>query len=160
MTLLASFTHPVADSQRAFRLILKAMSEPGVVVSLPRLSAWENASPAASAVLMTLVDRDTPLYFNTLSVIDTLSESLRLHRNAPGKTATVIVEVAALNGGLTLRLSGPDLMEKRAVAPRLPESVLRYLRDDESYLRQNVDLIFTCEDRMMALPRTTQVQVC
>lgn len=34
MTLLASFNHPVADAQRAFRRILKAMSEPGVMVSL------------------------------------------------------------------------------------------------------------------------------
>lgn len=44
MTLLASFRHPLADSQRAFRPILKAMSEPGVGVSLPRQSAWGNAA--------------------------------------------------------------------------------------------------------------------
>lgn len=156
MTLLASFTHPVADSQRAFRLIQKATSEPGVVVSLPRSSGGE-ASPAALAVQMTLVDRDTPLYVNPLSLVNSLSDSLRPHQKESGKAATVIVEVTALNGGLTLRLSGPGRLEKRAVAPRLPEGVLRYLRDEA---RGNVDLIFTCEDKMMALPHTTHVQVC
>lgn len=40
MTLLASFNHPVADAQRAFRRILKAMSEPGVMVSLPLQQGW------------------------------------------------------------------------------------------------------------------------
>lgn len=35
MTLLAGFTRPVADAQHTFRRTLKAMSEPGTLVTLP-----------------------------------------------------------------------------------------------------------------------------
>ncbi|MEM6049542.1 phosphonate C-P lyase system protein PhnH [Erwinia sp. P7711] len=191
MTLLASFAHPVADAQRAFRRILKAMSEPGVMVSLPQLPAWGNASPAATAVLMTLVDRETPLYLDSTLSNEALLANLRFHTGAPvsketdvpfallhaksdtaiqqfspgsnhspEKSTTVIIEVASLNGGLTLRLSGPGLMESRAIAPQLPESVLHYLRERPHRFPQGIDLIFTCGENMMALPRTTDVRVC
>lgn len=191
MTLLATFTHPVADSQRAFRRILKAMSEPGVMVSLPSLPAWGNASTAATAVLMTLVDRETPLYVDPALHDEALLNNLRFHTGAPvteetdapfallhgssapglhhfsagdnvspEKSTTVIIEVPSLNGGLTLRLNGPGLMETRAIAPQLPESVLHYLRERPHRFPQGVDLIFTCGENMMALPRTTDVEVC
>ncbi|MEM6160994.1 phosphonate C-P lyase system protein PhnH [Erwinia sp. P6884] len=191
MTLLASFTHPVADVQRAFRRILKAMSEPGVQVSLPSLPGWGRASPAATAVLMALVDRETPVYIDDALKDEALLANLRFHTGAPvtgaeaasfallhagsaqdiasfipedegasGKSTTVIIEVAALSGGLTLRLSGSGLLERRAIAPQLPESVLRYLRARPHRYPQGIDLIFTCGENMMALPRTTDVVVC
>ena len=64
MTLLASFNHPVADAQRAFRRILKAMSEPGVMVSLPLQQGWGALSPAATALLLTLVDQESPVWLD------------------------------------------------------------------------------------------------
>lgn len=157
MTLLASFTHPVADSQRALRLIHKALSEPGMALSLPHFSAWGSASPAATAVLMTLVDRDTPRYVDGTLDNDAILESLIPDADEPKKRTTIVMDVASLNGGLTLRLSGPDVTESRAVAPKLPESVLRFLREGS---RRNIDLIFTCRDRMIALPGTTDIRVC
>ncbi len=39
MTLLTSFNHPLSDALRAFRRILKAMSEPGVMVSPAAIAA-------------------------------------------------------------------------------------------------------------------------
>ncbi len=191
MTLLASFTHPVADSQRAFRRILKAMSEPGVMVSLPQLPAWGRVSSAATAILMTLVDRETPVYLDSTLNDEALLTNLRFHTGAPvteqtdapfallhaksdtaigqfsagnnvspEKSTTVIIEVPSLNGGLTLRLSGPGLLETRAIAPQLPEGVLQYLRERPHCFPQGIDLIFTCGENMMALPRTTDVRVC
>lgn len=191
MTLLASFSHPVADAQRAFRRILKAMSEPGVMVSLPLLPAWGRISPAATAVLMTLVDRETPLWIDSAFSDEALLSNLRFHTGAPvtastdapfallhaqsatridqfspgsdlapEKSSTLIIEVSALSGGLTLRLRGPGLMERRAIAPQLPESVLSYLRHRAHHFPQGIDLIFTCGENMMALPRSTVVEVC
>lgn len=191
MTLLASFSHPVADAQRAFRRILKAMSEPGVMVSLPTLPAWGNASCAATAVMMTLVDRETPLWIDDALRDDALLSNLRFHTGAPitdsmdapfallhakssigidrfspgdnvspEKSSTLIIDVTALSGGLTLRLRGPGLQERRAIAPQLPESVLHYLRDRHHRFPQGIDLIFTCGENMMALPRSTDVEVC
>jgi len=191
MTLLATFSHPVADAQRAFRRILKAMSEPGVMVSLPVLPAWGRTSVAATAVLMTLVDRETPLWIDARLHDDALLNNLRFHTGAPvtdsidapfalldarsatdiasfsggsnvspEKSSTLIIDVPALSGGLTLRLRGPGLMEPRAIAPQLPESVLKYLRNRVHIFPQGIDLIFTCGENMMALPRTTDVEVC
>ncbi|WP_343465090.1 phosphonate C-P lyase system protein PhnH [Pantoea sp.] len=191
MTLLASFTHPVADAQRAFRRILKAMSEPGVVVSLPLAQGWGALSPAATAVLLTLVDQESALWLDPHLDSEILRSNLRFHTGvalveartapfalahaatdpdpahfaagdnlAPEKSTTLIVEVAALSGGLTLRLSGPGLREPRAIAPQLPAAILRYLRERPHPFPQGVDLIFTCGEAMMALPRTTDVEVC
>lgn len=191
MTLLASFNHPVADAQRAFRRILKAMSEPGVMVSLPLVQGWGALSPAATAVLLTLVDQESPLWIDPQVDNPILRSNLRFHTGAPmsesrdapfalshaasspcpaafaagdnlapEKSTTLIIEVPSLNGGLTLRLSGPGLRETRAIAPQLPESVLDYLRNRPHPFPQGVDLIFTCGEAMMALPRTTRVEVC
>lgn len=191
MTLLASFTHPVADAQYAFRRILKAMSEPGCMVSLPLHHGWGTLSPAATAVLLTLVDQESPLWIDAGLDSESLRNNLRFHTGAPlvesrdapfalshtaslpdpadfaagdnfspEKSTTLIIEVASLNGGLTLRLSGPGLREPRAIAPKLPESVINYLRARPHSFPQGVDLIFTCGEAMMALPRTTTVEVC
>jgi alpha-D-ribose 1-methylphosphonate 5-triphosphate synthase subunit PhnH len=191
MTLLASFNHPVADAQRAFRRILKAMSEPGVMVSLPLQQGWGDLSPAATAVLLTLVDQESALWLDSRIDNDVVRNNLRFHTGvpivderdapfalthaatnpdpalfaagdnmSPEKSTTLIVEVPALNGGLTLRLSGPGLREPRAIAPQLPEAILHYLRERPHPFPQGVDLIFTCGEAMMALPRTTDVEVC
>jgi len=191
MTLLASFNHPVADAQHAFRRILKAMSEPGVMVSLPLQHGWGSISPAATVVLLTLVDRETPLWLDKALYNETLLANLRFHTGAPvtdryqapvallharsdidpqhfaagdnlspEKSTTVIFEVPSLNGGLTLRLRGPGLRETRAIAPQLPEKLLAFLRQRAQVFPQPIDLIFTCGEAMMALPHTTQVEVC
>lgn len=191
MTLVASFNHPVADAQRAFRRILKAMSEPGVMVALPLTQGWGDLSPAATAVLLTLVDQESALWLDGTVDNELLRNNLRFHTGvpivserdapfalthasanpdpayfaavdnlSPEKSTTLIVEVPALNGGLTLRLSGPGLRESRAIAPQLPEAILHYLRERPHPFPQGVDLIFTCGETMMALPRTTDVEVC
>lgn len=191
MSLLASFTQPVADAQSAFRRILKAMSEPGVVVTLPAIPAWGELSPATTALLMTLVDRETPVWIDARLQQPVVLENLRFHTGAPLSTAfdaafallhagssqpvtafsagdnqspekstTLIIELPSLNGGLTLRLSGPGILESRAIAPQLPENVLNYLRDNPHRFPQGVDLIFTCGSQLQALPRTTDVEVC
>jgi len=190
MTLLATFCHPVADTQRAFRRIFKAMSEPGVTVSLPSLPAWGKTSVAATAILMTMVDRETPLWIDEKLCDEALLNNLRFHTGAPitdrtdapfvllhakttadiarfspgenvspEKSRTVIIDVSGLSGGLAMRLRGPGLMEPRAIAPQLPESVLKYLRNRGHSCPQGLDLIFTCGENMMALPRTTDVEV-
>ena len=191
MTLLASFNHPVADSQRAFRRILKAMSEPGVMVSLPLQQGWGDLSPAATAVLLTLVDQESALWLDSRVDSEIVRNNLRFHTGvpiveqrdapfalthavsnpdpaqfAPGdnmspeKSTTLIIEVPALNGGLTLRLSGPGLRESRAIAPQLPEAILTYLRERPHPSPLGVDPIFPCGLAHMALPRTTYVDVC
>jgi len=190
MTLLASFTHPVADSQQAFRRLLKAMSEPGIIVSLPHVPGWGDLSPAATAVLLTLVDQDSALWLDERVDSDIVRNNLRFHTGvaivaerdvpfamshaatnpdpmqfaagdnlAPEKSTTLIVELPAMNGGAALHLSGPGLREPRVVVPQLPPAVLTYLQSRPHPFPQGIDLIFTCGEALMALPRTTHVEV-
>lgn len=183
MSLLASLNRPVMATQPVLRRILKAMNEAGVAISLPGKQQWAGLSPAATALLLTLTDADTPLWLDATLDSPALRTCLQqatggaidpqrpaglalLHSDsnpdlsaiaAPG--ATVILEVPALNGGLTLRLRGAGLAERRAVAPQLPPQVLAFLRA-WPLNGQGINLLLTCGDMLMVLPRTAQVEVC
>jgi alpha-D-ribose 1-methylphosphonate 5-triphosphate synthase subunit PhnH len=82
--LRAGLADPAHDSQRLFRAVLEAFSHPGRIVSLPDPPAGAGPlSKAATAFLLTLVDRDTPLWlapaFDTAPVCD----FVRFHTGAP-----------------------------------------------------------------------------
>ncbi|KHS87980.1 carbon-phosphorus lyase complex subunit [Pectobacterium brasiliense] len=191
MSIQASFAQPVADAQCAFRRILKAVSEPGVMVTLLLQQGWGRLSPASTAVMLTLVDRDTPLWLDDALDDESLRSNLRFHTGAiltrdesaafallhvssaialsrfsagdvmsPEKSTTAIIEISGLTGGTPLRLSGPGLETSRVVEPQLPPDMLRYLCHRPDPFPQGIDLMFTCADALMALPRTTHVEVC
>ncbi|MFJ5317458.1 phosphonate C-P lyase system protein PhnH [Pectobacterium versatile] len=191
MSIQSSFAQPVADAQCAFRRILKAVSEPGITVTLPLQQGWGRLSPASTAVMLTLVDRDTPLWLDDALNDETTRSNLRFHTGAiltrdesaafallhvsssialsrfsagdvmsPEKSTTVIIDVISLTGGTPLRLSGPGLETSRFVDPQLSPDMLRYLCHRPDPFPQGIDLMFTCADALMALPRTTHVEVC
>ncbi|PXW44708.1 methylphosphonate degradation complex subunit PhnH [Erwinia sp. AG740] len=191
MTLLAGFSHPWRDAQYAFRRILKAMSEPGVVVSLDHDNGWDGLSSSATAVVLTLMDRETPLWLDPALSQEVLLSNLRFHTGvklvereaaafallpvsrelslvgfaagdemAPENSTTLVLEVPALGGGRALRLSGPGIAEARMIAPQLPASVLDYLEQRPHAFPAGLDFLFTCGNALMALPRTTHVEVC
>ena len=55
MTLETAFMLPVQDAQHSFRRLLKAMSEPGVIVALHQLKrGWQPLNIATTSVLLTL----------------------------------------------------------------------------------------------------------
>lgn len=54
MTLQTAFNLPVQDAQQSFRRLLKAMSEPGVIVALHQLKhGWQPLGLATTSVLLT-----------------------------------------------------------------------------------------------------------
>ena len=62
-TLAPGLADPAHDAQQLFRAILDATSHPGRIVSLPAAPAGPGAlSAAATAYLLTLADRDTPVW--------------------------------------------------------------------------------------------------
>ena len=84
MTLQPAFTLAVQDAQHSFRRLLKAMSEPGVIVSLHQLSqGWLPLNLATTSVLLTLADNDTPVWLSGTLSNDIASQNLRFHTNAP-----------------------------------------------------------------------------
>jgi len=82
MSLVASFQHPVADAQYSFRRILKALSEPGSVVTLPSMPGFGKLGSASACVLLTLIDKDTPLWISPQLDDDVLRQNLRFHTGA------------------------------------------------------------------------------
>ncbi|XBS71271.1 phosphonate C-P lyase system protein PhnH [Acerihabitans sp. KWT182] len=191
MALLVGFTHPVSQAQRAFRLILKALSEPGYPVALEDCPRWEAVSPAAAGVLLTLADGDTPVYLAPPLSSDSVQATLRFHTGAPltpalGKAAfalfderltaadlqalpcgdetspesgaTVLVQVASLDKGEPLRLRGPGIKERRDIAPTLPAALQDYLLTPSRRFPLGLDFLILCENRLLAIPRTTHVE--
>lgn len=84
MTTETAFMLPVQDAQHSFRRLLKAMSEPGVIVALHQLKrGWQPLNIATTSVLLTLADNDTPVWLSTPLNNDIVNQSLRFHTNAP-----------------------------------------------------------------------------
>ena len=194
MTLETAFTLPVQDAHHSFRRLLKAMSEPGVIVALHQLKhGWQPLNIATTSVLLTLADNDTPVWLSNTLHNDIVSQSLRFHTNAPlveqpqqatfavssdtisseqlnalcegsavapETSATLIVQVPSLSGGRMLRLTGAGIAEERMIATQLPNCILHELTERPHPFPLGVDLILTCGERLLAIPRTTHVEVC
>lgn len=193
MTLMTAFTLPVQDAQHYFRRLLKAMSEPGVIVSLNNTpEGWQPLNSATTSVLLTLSDQDTPVWLAPELCSETACQNLRFHTGAvlatepsqatftvvndqvrakqlndfaqgedvsPEASATVIVEVKSLSGGHMLRLTGPGILEERMIAPQISDVVLNALTERLHAFPLGCDFIFTCGERLLAIPRTTHVEV-
>lgn len=77
----------------------------------------------------------------------------------PDRSTTLVVEIAALEGGQPLQLSGPGIRDIAMIAPKgLPETFLRQWADNRALFPRGVDLVLTCGPRFIALPRTTKIR--
>jgi alpha-D-ribose 1-methylphosphonate 5-triphosphate synthase subunit PhnH len=75
---------PAHDSQRLFRGVLDAFSHPGRIVALPQPPAAVGPlSRGATAFLLTLVDRDTPLWLAPAFDTAPVRDFVRFHTGAP-----------------------------------------------------------------------------
>src|SRR5262249_36918093 len=138
-TLIAGFADAPHDSQRVFRAVLDAFAHPGRILKVPaEIEAPRPLSKAATAFLLTLVDRDTPLWLAPQIDCDEVRTYLRFHTGAPiladkaaaafavlreptlegfavgndkypDRSATLLIEVPALSGGPTVTLRGPGI---------------------------------------------------
>ncbi len=193
MTLLTGFIHPVDQAQRSFRLILKALSEPGYRITLEDCPRWDAVAPAAAGVLLTLADGETPLYITPALCSDSVQATLRFHTGAPlvpaltvagfalfdrqltgadlqalpcgdevspESGATVLVQLTGLDGGMPLSLRGPGIKDRRDIAPVLPAALTEYLLTPPRRFPLGLDFLLLCENQLLAIPRTTQVEVC
>jgi len=80
----AGLADPSHDSQRLFRAVLDAFSHPGRIVALPQPPAAAGPlSRAATALLLTLVDRDTPLWLAPAFDTAPVRDFVRFHTGAP-----------------------------------------------------------------------------
>lgn len=141
-----SLPHPPSGSHR----LHKAVNEPGAIVSLH--------SPLDLATvnrLMALTGSDTPVWLPRSAG----NEIVRQHLHF-GRTAMLILAVSSLSGGRMLRLTGTGIAEERMIAPRLPECLVDELANRPLPVALGLDLILTCGERLMAIPRATCVEMC
>jgi alpha-D-ribose 1-methylphosphonate 5-triphosphate synthase subunit PhnH len=80
----ASLADPPHDAQRLFRAVLEGFSHPGRIVVLPRPPAGVGPLGAAStAFVLTLIDRDTPLWLAPRFDVTAVRDFVRFHTGAP-----------------------------------------------------------------------------
>ena len=143
--LTAGFADPVGDAQQCFRTVLDAMSRPGRIGTVTGVVPPAPLCVASAAVLLTLIDHETALWLDqsasdartwiafhcgsplvenpgdaafalSLGLPDLARFAAGTHEG-PETSATIIVQLPALTGGMALRLRGPGLKDSAVLAP-------------------------------------------
>lgn len=182
------FADPVFDAQAVFAVILDAMARPGRIVDGgTRCRPPAPLSRAQGAFLACLTDGDTPVHVEgaTADLEDWLAfqtgaslavrniahfavrerfdrgalETLALGTLAyPDRSATVLVEVEALDTGERFRLEGPGIDGTREIeVAGVGADFLETRRRNRALFPCGLDLVLTCGSKLLALPRSTIV---
>ncbi len=170
------------DASHAFRAVMTAMARPGEIAAVRGAKPPAPLSVAAGVVVLTLCDPETPIHLASSHDTAQVRDWITFHTGAPfvtaeralfalgawdhlpltdfplgtaqypDRSATVIVESESLsNDGTVLR--GPGIEDH--VQLSLPE--IRAFQTNGALFPLGLDFIFTCGDRLAALPRTTRV---
>ena len=98
-TLIPGFSDPVSQSQLVFRHILDAMARPGTVQTLSLgMKAPDALDLAATAIALTLVDFETPLYLAPALATPAAEAYLKFHCGTRLVTEVKDAAFAILNG--------------------------------------------------------------
>jgi alpha-D-ribose 1-methylphosphonate 5-triphosphate synthase subunit PhnH len=183
-TRFPGFADPVLESQACFRAVLEAMSRPGRVQRVaPPPEIPPGLSPAAAAVLLTLVDADTPLRIaagaeaeawvrfhcgcpvveeGAAFVLDPAASLLSLDpgtEEEPQSGATLLLEVEHLEEGAGWRLAGPGIRDTHRLAVfGAPRGFVADWARNRARFPRGVDVILCAGERIAALPRTVRIE--
>jgi alpha-D-ribose 1-methylphosphonate 5-triphosphate synthase subunit PhnH len=181
--LSGGFSNPPVNSAHAFRSVMEALARPGSIQDVLGAMPPAPLSVAAGTVLLTLCDTDTPIYLAGSADCDAVRSWLAFHTGAPitdpmramfavgdwdalmplsrfptgtpeypDRSSTLIVECTELEAsGATLR--GPGIKSESRLS--LPET--RAFQSNRAMFPLGLDFIFTCGERLAALPRSTEV---
>ncbi|MHA7876558.1 phosphonate C-P lyase system protein PhnH [Roseivivax sp.] len=183
-TLEGGFAAPPREAAQAFRSLMEAMARPGTIHTLAGASPPEPLSPAAGAVLLTLVDGTTPVHLAGAADCAEVRQWLAFHTGAPvvapAEAAFALGTWEALapldrfalgtpeypDRSATLIVELPHLAAEGAVlsgpgiettaALSLPET--RAFAENRRHYPLGRDFLFTCGARLAALPRSTEVR--
>ncbi len=182
--LAGGFATPAVDAAHAFRALLEAMARPGTIHHLTGAQPPTPVSVAAGVALLTLTDADTPLHLAGAADRPELRDWIAFHTGAPlvpagaarfvlgtwadlqplgrfavgeaeypDRSATLIVELPEL-GNHGPCLTGPGI--ETAIQLNLPEAAAFVA--NRALFPLGFDCLFTCGDRLAALPRSTRVE--
>ncbi|MBQ2260372.1 MAG: phosphonate C-P lyase system protein PhnH [Loktanella sp.] len=181
-TLDGGFGSPPQESAQAFRAIMNATAQPGTIWQVAGAMPPAPVSVAAGVALLTLCDPETPLFLGASIDSPGLRDWITFHCGAPlvsadqarfalgiwddlplddfalgtaeypDRSATLIVELHALTDqGAVLR--GPGIKDQAQLS--LPETAA--FQRNNALFPLGLDFIFTCGDRLAALPRSTRI---
>ncbi|MGF1444615.1 MAG: phosphonate C-P lyase system protein PhnH [Pikeienuella sp.] len=77
----------------------------------------------------------------------------------PDRSATLFVELDALEGGEPVGLRGPGIRDTVCVAPALPDGAWAEISKNAAGFPLGVDLFLCAGDRILGLPRSTRPEV-
>jgi alpha-D-ribose 1-methylphosphonate 5-triphosphate synthase subunit PhnH len=185
---LRGFADPVQDAQSTFRAVLDAMARPGQLHHAGQnLVAPAPLGRATAAVLLTLVDNETPIWLDPaaapardwlafhcgaaivaspdkaafalgLSLPDLEALPAGTHES-PESAATLILQVRALGTGTRYRLSGPGLRVPAPLAVTgLPDDFVGIWQLNRARYPRGVDLVLCADTTLTALPRSVTIE--
>jgi alpha-D-ribose 1-methylphosphonate 5-triphosphate synthase subunit PhnH len=185
---LPGFPDPVGDAQATFRAVLDAMAKPGKLHQVGAgLVAPAPLDNATAAVLLTLIDNETPLWVDPAAdasrawlafhcgaaITDAVGEAvfalaLSLREltalspgsdEAPEDSATLILQVQALGSGARYRLAGPGLRGPAILAVSgLPGHFVAAWQQNHALYPRGVDVILCSGTTLTALPRSVTIE--
>jgi alpha-D-ribose 1-methylphosphonate 5-triphosphate synthase subunit PhnH len=179
---------PVGDAQATFRAVLDAMARPGRLHRAgERLTPPRPLDKATAAVLLTLVDNETPLWLDAdaaaardwlafhcgaaivaaieaaafavaLSLPDLAAVPAGTHEG-PELSATLILQIGELGAGARYRLSGPGLREPTLLsAAGLPADFAPAWQRNHALYPRGVDIVLCAGTTLAALPRSVSIE--
>lgn len=76
----------------------------------------------------------------------------------PDRSATLILQLESLDGGAPLTFEGPGIKGRATIAPHgLPPDFARQWGDNRKRFPRGIDLMLTCGNSIICLPRTTRL---
>jgi alpha-D-ribose 1-methylphosphonate 5-triphosphate synthase subunit PhnH len=185
---LPGFADPVGQAQACFRAVLDAMARPGTLLPAGEgLTPPTPLDPATAAVLLTLVDHDTPLWLDpdlfaardwiafhcgagfaaapslatfavALALPDLANLSLGTHEQ-PETGATLILQVPSLTAGTRYRLRGPGLRTSSILSVSgLADDFVSVWHHNRTGFPLGVDIVLCAGTTLAALPRSVTVE--
>ena len=182
--LTGGFSDPPVQSAQAFRAALNALSRPGTIEVLRGARAPAPVSEAAATLLLTLCDRETPVFLAEGHDGAEIRDWIAFHIGAPivpraealfalgGWAALAPLSEFAVgtpqypDRGATLivemdalsnhgaRLRGPGIKDSASLS--LPD--VDTFRANRLLFPLGLDFYLTCGDRLAGLPRSTKVE--
>lgn len=185
-----SFVEPVSEGQSCFRALLEAMARPGTIHAAGfGLMPPPPLASATGAVLLTLIDGDTPLWLD--AAVEPAWDWLAFHCGAiratglahaafacardmpslaalatgsdadPETSATLVLQVSSLRDGRPYRLTGPGLQSPALVRiAGLPESFAEQWAANYALYPRGLDLVLCEGEQLCGLPRSVRVEEC
>jgi alpha-D-ribose 1-methylphosphonate 5-triphosphate synthase subunit PhnH len=185
---LPGFGDPVGEAQATFRAVLDAMARPGHLHQAGKqLTAPAPLDSATAAVLLTLIDNETPLWVDSAAsaardwlafhcgavIVDAPDQALFAlalslpdlallspgSHETPESSATLILQIAALGSGTPYHLAGPGLREPALLmANGLPADFIQVWQQNHALYPRGVDVVLCAGTTLTALPRSVSIE--